>query len=416
MDETGTREIEEAVQRALAASGIQGKVTLSGRTMTLHASGAPVEIDALYLIEQWPLLPDDLRERKASDVAARLSGALSSANAGSAVPSPKAAPSLRPAGAIRPTGRPAAGPGKPVVLPIGALIIVASAAALAWLLFFKDRTPSSGSSTSTAAPAHTETPDERRSRVCEVARKRVLETGSLAQLDAEVWLAELWLATSKSGEDMARSKALAPLVDQGKLTAAADPDLAALREAKVEIVGEESAPGLAWRGMHVRFHGAYVSAFFDAAGREKLNRVAGLLADATGAEMGALYGRCAHLRHHDVGAWFRGSTPALASSALVYAMAFFSERRLTNRDPSSPPTAGDLASLVTAASKLDKAKVEAAVRDAGGIFAPGVGGAPTVIAFPLGGPTRAARASGLVASDAGMGADAPRPAATGNTP
>jgi hypothetical protein len=405
----GTREIEEAVQRALGAGGVQGTVTLTGRTMSLRAGGAPVEIDALYLIEQWPLLPVDLRERKAADVAARLAEAHRAAQAGVAAPAAAAprAPSLRP------TGAPAPGPGKPIVVPLGALLLLALGAVAAWL-WFKDRPePTPSEAPATARP---ESPDERRARVCEVARKRVLETGTLAQLDAEVWLAELWLATSRPGEDMARSKALAGLVDQGKLTAAADPDLAALREAKVEVLGEESAPGLPWRGMHVRFHGGYVSAFFETAGREKMNRVAAAIADATGAEMGALYGRCAHLRHHDVGAWFRGATPALASAALVYSMGFFAERRLTNRDPSSPPTASDLAAVVAATAKFDKSKVEPAVRESGGTFAPGVGEAPTTMTFPLGGPTRAARTSGVLAKDAGMGADAPRPGATATAP
>lgn len=401
VDADVTREIEEAVQRALGAGGIQGTVTLTGRTMSLRAGGAPVEIDALYLIEQWPLLPDEMRGRKAADVAARLAEAQRAAKAGVATPS--AFPARA---SLRPTGAPAKGPRRPIVVPVGAVVLLVAAAALAWSW---NRSHPAAPPPAPSASVRPESAEERRARVCEVARKQVLTTGTLAQLDAEVWLAELWLATSKPGEDMAGSKALAALVDQGKLTAAADPDLAALREARVEIAAEEGAPG-PWRGVHVRFHGGYVSAFFDTAGRERMNRVAGLLADAAGAEVGALYGRCAHLRWHDVGAWFRGATPALATSALVYSIGYFSERRLTGRDPAVPPGPGDLEALAGALAKLDRVKVEAAVREAGGTFAPGVGDAPTVLLFPLGGPTRAARASGLLATEAGMGPDAPRPA------
>lgn len=402
MDANGAREIEEAVQRALAAGGIQGTVTLTGRTMTLRAGGAPVEIDALYLIEQWPLLPPDLRERKAVDVAARLADAHRAAKAG------VASPSVRPpTPSIKPTGAPPPGR-KPIVLPLGTLFLLVLAGALAWL-FLKDRPEPAPSGAAASSSARPEAPDERRARVCEVARKRVLETGTLAQLDAEVWLAELWLASSRPGDDMTRSEQFAALVAHGKLTPVADPDLAVLREAEVEILPEEPSSGHPWRALHVRFHGGYVSAFFDTAGREKMNRVASRLADATGAQLGALYGRCAHLRHHDIGAWFRGASPALATGALMYSMAYFSERRLTNRDPSTPPTTGDLVTLLAATAKLDKAKVETAVRDSGGTFAPGLGDAPTTIVFPLGGPTRAARAAGQIATDAGMGADAPRP-------
>lgn len=406
MDESLTREIEEAVQRALGAGGIQGTVNLTGRTITLRAGGAPTEIDALYLIEQWPLLPGDLRERKAADLAVRLAEAQRSARAGVASPSTSSAARLA---SIRPTGQPARGPGRPIVVPAGALALVALLGALGWL-WFKGR--SSGPAPGASASAPPPTPEERTRTVCESARAQVLRTGTLAHLDAQVWLAELWLATSRPGEDLSRAKGLAGLVDQGKLTAGADPELAAIREARVEIVGEEAGPGLSFRGMHVRFHGGYVSAFFETAGRERMNVVAGKLADATGAEVGALYARCAHLRYHDIGAWFRGSSPGLAAGALVYSMGLFSERRLTNHDPSTPATASDLAALTAAVAKVDHGKLEASVRDSGGTFAPGVGGAPTLIVFPLGGPTRAARASGQIATHAGMGADAPRPGAS----
>lgn len=410
MDDNGTREIEEAVQRALAASGIEGKVTLTGRTLTLRAGGAPVEIDALYLVEQWPLLPDDLRERKAADVAARLSDAEKAARSGA--PAPSAPPAARYVPSVRPTGRPAEGPPKPVVVPVGVLLGVLAAAGLGWF-WWKGRGPAeeSGKPVASAVP---ETEDQRRERVCEVARKRVLDSGTLTQLDPEVWLAELWLATSKPWDEAARSKGLGELVAGGKLTAAADPDLAAVREGAVEVVSDEAAGrgGLAWHGMHVRFRGGYVSAFFDAAGRERMNRVASRLADATGAEMGALYGRCGHLRYHDIGAWYRGSTWVLASTSLVYSMGFFSERRTTNRDPSAPPTGADIAPLTAAMAKLDKGWLEQSVRETGGTVAPGVGDAPWVITFPLGGPTRAARASSVLAGSAGMGADSPRPAAS----
>jgi len=409
VDANGTREIEEAVQKALAKAGIDGTVQLSGRTLSLRAGGAPVEIDAMYLVEQWPLLPEDLRERKAVDVAARLADSHKAAKTGVIAPG---APTARYVPSVKPTGVAAKGPRKPVVIPVGTLLLMAAVVAVG-AFWWKSRTPdgAAGAPTATAKP---ESEDERRARVCDVARNEVLRTGNLAQLDSNVWLAELWLATSKAGDDMTRTKAVQALVDQGKLTASADPDLAALREAQVEIVGDESAlrAGSAWRGAHVRFRGGYVTAFFDKAGREKMNAVAGRLADAMGAELGAFYGRCAHLPYHDIGAWFRGTTPAQASAAMVYAMGFFSERRVTNRDPSAPTTVTDLAALTTALAKLNKSAFESAVSASGGTFAPGLKDAPTVITFPLFGPTLATRASGLIAESAGMGPNAPRPAAS----
>ena len=451
VDTDVAREIEEAVQKSLAAAGVQGKVQLTGRTLTLHASGAPVEIDALYLVEQWPLLPEDLRERKAADVAARLldahkavgSGTLASAGLGpslrptGASGAPRASgasgasgapgalgPSLRPSSApaaryvpsVRPTGRPAPGPKKPVVLPIGILFVAACAAALAYL-WWRGQSPSGTrpAGEKPVASALPESAEERTSRLCSAARTRVLTSGTLAQIDGEVWLAELWLASSKPNADLAHAKGLADLVQQGKLTATADPDLAALRDAQVEIAGEESGPrtGAEWHALSIRFRGGYVSQFFDAPGRERMNRVANKIADATGAELAALYGRCGHLRYHDIGAWFRGPSPAQAAASLVYTMGLFSERRITNHDPSTPPTTAELGPLITALGKLEKGAFESAVRDAGGSYAPGATAAdPTVIFFALGGPTRAARASGALATNAGMGPDAPRPAAS----
>ena len=404
VDAEATREIEAAVQKALGDAGVKAEVRLTGRSLTLHGAGVPVEIDALYLMEQWPLLPQDLRERKAADVATRLIDAQKAA-AAPTIGSPRlsSAPAARISPSIRPSGAPARGPKKPVVLPVGTVIVLLCAAGLVYFWFrSRPTTHTDAVSTATAKP---ETEDERRARLCEAARTKVLTSGTLAQLDAEVWLAELWLATSKPGEDLARSKAVTDLVDQGKLTASADPDLAALPLGQVEIATDEGSPraGGSWRSMQVRFRGGYVSQFFDAAGRERLNRVATKLADAAGAELGAFYGRCGHLRYHDIGAWFRGSTPAHASAALVYSMGFFSERRLTSRDPTTPATAADLAPLIAAFGKVDKASAESSVREAGGVYAPGVDAAPTVISFPLGGPTRAARATGLLAARAGLG-------------
>ena len=411
VDAEATREIEEAVQKALTEAGMKATVRLVGRSLTLHGAGPPVEIDALYLMEQWPLLPGDLRERKATDVAARLIEAeraataptLGSPRGSSAPPRGSSAPPRYSPATVRPTGAPARGPKRPVVVPIGSLIVLLCAAGLAYF-WFRSRPPSQPAQ-ATSAVVKPETEDERRSRLCEAARTRVLTSGTLAQIDAEVWLAELWLATSKPGGDPAREKGVAELIEQGKLTATADPDLAGVPLGQVEIAGDEGAArGGSWRSLQIRFRGGYVSQFFDPAGRERLQRVAAKLADATGAELGALYGRCGHLRYHDIGAWFRGATPAHASAALVFSMGFSSERRLTNRDPSSPATTADLAPLVGAFGKVEKGAAEAIVRDAGGIYAPGVDAAPTVISFPLGGPTRAARATLELARRAGMGA------------
>src|SRR5262245_55646376 len=104
--------------------------------MTLRAGGAPVEIDVLFLVEQWPLLREDLRERKAADVAARLVAA-NGADRGERVGTLASPAAARPRASVHPTGAPAEGGSKPIVLPIGMAVALAAAAALAWL-WFKD--------------------------------------------------------------------------------------------------------------------------------------------------------------------------------------------------------------------------------------------------------------------------------------
>lgn len=393
VDSSTAHEIEQAVTRSLIAGGVNATVKISARTLTLHADGPPVEIDALFLIEQWPLLPADLRERKAADVAARLLEASRAATAGR--PAPSAAPP-RYTQSVRPTGAPAVGPRKPITIPAGLLLLLA-VVGIALVVWYRSHpTPPQGSgAASSSAPV--ETDEQRRVTLCEKARRNVLDKGTFLQVDAQsVWLVELWLATSKPGDDMARS--LTALIDGEKLTAAADPDLAALKNARVELAADDAAKG-AWRGVYVRFHGGYVSTFFDTPpGREKMNGVASRLADAAGAEMASLYGRCAHLPYHDVGAWFRGSTPQNAGASLVQAMALSSERS-TGRAPAAAP---DLAGVASSLAKLDKAALEGAVRSTGGTYAPGAGGAPTVITFPLFGPRLALQTSTALAKAAGL--------------
>ncbi|MEZ4308819.1 MAG: hypothetical protein R3F14_12335 [Polyangiaceae bacterium] len=416
MEGNPNREIEDAVQRALVSAGVQGIVSLSGRTLSLRADGAPVDIDALYLIEQWPLLPEELRERKAGDLAMRLVEALRSAREGKAPAG--AAPTLRAASHRPPPNLPrmrSAPTRRPMVLPLGTIAVVLGAALVVWIWFKDTGAPPAGSGGTTTAPATLETRDDRDKRVCDAARQELLQRGTLPQIDAEVWVTELWLATSKPDADLARAPGLAALIDGGKLTAAADAELAALKEASVEIAPEEPTPGASWRSLHVRFTGAYTSAFFSTEGRQKMNALAAKLADATSAEAGALYARCPHRTDRDIGAWYRGATPSLAAAAVVYSTGFFSEHRLTNRAAGSPPTAAELASLVASVEKLDRARIESAVRDAGGMFAPGAAATdPTTITFPLGGPTRAERAVKELATSAHIGPGDPRPAAPGS--
>ncbi len=82
--------------------------------------------------------------------------------------------------------------------------------------------------------------------------------------------------------------------------------------------------------MTARFSGGYARAYFDPAHRARFVALGDRMADAAAAAMGALYAR-AHLPYHDAGAWFRGSDPATAATALVYASGLFAEMSAVDR-------------------------------------------------------------------------------------
>src|SRR4051794_13384668 len=75
VDPAQKREIEGAVGEALALYGVSGTVVLVGQQLELHSVGPAVSIDVELIGEQWGLLPDDIRARKAGDLARRLSEA-----------------------------------------------------------------------------------------------------------------------------------------------------------------------------------------------------------------------------------------------------------------------------------------------------------------------------------------------------
>jgi serine/threonine-protein kinase len=83
VDTATAREIEGAIVAALAHSGAGGTVVVAGNQVELLGYGeVPVVIEVDHLSEQWPLLPPDYRQRKASEIARRLLEASGRASAG----------------------------------------------------------------------------------------------------------------------------------------------------------------------------------------------------------------------------------------------------------------------------------------------------------------------------------------------
>ena len=393
VDDPTAREIEAAVQEALGLFGTSGSVSVQGRQIALRGRGAPVAIDLEQLVEQWPLLPQELRLRKASDIARRL------AQAHRAVSS--LAPPA-PAARVRPS--------RHIVIPVGVIALVVVVALFASRMLRSREVPA----VSPPEPETTAGEDAaRNARTCEAARKRIYAGASLGPFELAGWVAELWMAMPRgtaaaeaggAGEPAAltaESVGLGALIAQGKLTAGADAELAAITDGLVEIVpgfdAEEAGRSPSWRAITARFSGGYARAYFDPAQRARFIALADRMTDAATGALGALYARCAHLPYHDAGAWFRGPDPAAAATALVYASGLFAEMSAVDRGAlAALPGVGPIDALRGAGAALDAASLGKLVgAHGGGITKDGAGA--VVITFPVGGPTRATTASRTVA-------------------
>jgi serine/threonine-protein kinase len=380
------REIEAAVRDALGLYGVSGTVVVQKQRIELHGHGAPVEIDIEHLGEQWELLPQEMRARKVADVARRL------------VQAHRTVSSIAPPGANAPARPPTV-----IAIPVAAVLLVGA------LAFFGFRMLRSKPPPPPPPPVPTESVDDaaaRRARVCDAARKRIYAGASMGAFDTEGWFAELWLATAKPAADKG---GLGELVAQGKLTDKADAELAALPDGVAEVVpgwkAEDEALFPGWRAVTVRLSGRYVGAYLDPGLRPRFLSMADRMADAAGADLGALYGRCAHLDHHDLGAWFRGADPAAAATALVYAAGFFSEQPAVDRRAvTALGGASPLDALRTAGAKLDGPTLGGLVGAQGGTLTTS-GAGSIALTFPIGGPTRATRASRIVARKLGVGVE-----------
>ena len=119
-----------------------------------------------------------------------------------------------------------------------------------------------------------------------------------------------------------------------------------------------------------------------------------------GAEAGALYGRCAHLRTHDIGAWFRGPDAPGAVAAMVYQIGLFSDGSGVDR--------GAIAALRGGGGELDGLRKAASeVEGIGGLVTAQGASMSTAhgvsFVFPLPAPTRSLAATKSVAKKLKVG-------------
>lgn len=390
MEPTERAEVEEAVGRELAPFGLRGTIALRGTSIELQAGGPPVSIEIDVILKQWPLLPGEMRQRKAEEIARRLVGA------------------HRASGGPRPADRAPEGPPRTRIAgAIGGLLSLLVVLGLVRFLaprFVSQEKPDAGTPREADAERR-----QRLGRACDAMRDRIYQGASPGPFATEGWVAEIWLASRKGGT-LKDHAALTAMLANGKLTAAADDELAQVSDGAAEIAdgfGEEAGRrSPAWGGAIIALREGYARAFFDAEKRPRFIALADRLAAASGAELGALYGRCAHLATHDVGVWFRGADGPGAAAALLYQMGLFAEQPTLNRGAVAAiaEPGGELDSLRKAAGDVNADLLPSLLTSQGGSVGTARGVAVT---FPMGGPTRAITATRELARKLKIGVGSP---------
>lgn len=382
MDERS--ELEEAVGDALGKMGVQGSIAVSGKNIELSAGGPPISIEIGVVLGQWALLPAELKQRKAMEIARRL------------VDAQRASGPLMTAPVEGSSGPPARF-WIALAAGIGALGLVGVVRMLVpRLTGDKVEGPAVPSEADGARR-------DRLQRACVAMRDGLYKSGKFQPFATEGWAVELWLA--KKGGSIKDHPGLAAVIAGGKLTPAGDEQIAAVKDGSVEITdgfsagAEKRNPG--WAGVTLVFREGYARSFFEEEGRARFLSMAERLAEATSAEAGALTARCAHLTTHDVGAWFRGPDAATAVAALTYQMGFFAETPLFDRGAlAGKGGGGDLDGIKKAATDADADATARVASAQGGGISTAHG---TSITFGLSAPMRPIAATRSVAQKMGFG-------------
>jgi hypothetical protein len=380
VDPAVRKEIEQAVTHALTRKGVAGTVVLRGHQVELHGvASSPLSVDIGDWVDQWNLLPPDMRDRRADTTAVRMSALLGNRR-----------------GSVGSVGNIGALAAKIA----GFVALMAVFGGVVWWLdssgFFGDgvETDVFDGDTSAPVPGGNETPDQskaRHERACEAARSRMYSGASIG-VDLDGWVVELWLARKASGK-LSEEAALGAIANKGG-------DLGAKGEAKSEVIADAAVGDV--DTVRVRMTEAFVPLFFNTTGRKKMNGLAKSTAIAVKADYAALFARCAHLTSRDVGGWYYGTNRAAAVASLLYAAGAFAEPAAYDA-----PKHGNaiLTKLVDASSLMKPAVLDRMLRAEGGRWIPDDPEAedgPTAIRFPLGGPTRAVKVTRALAKKLGL--------------
>lgn len=395
-------EIQALVEAELARSSAGTTLRLDGETLVLRRGSQESRADIRGTLAQWDSLPEDLRERRARQIAALLvaEGPVAAQQQQSIAP---------PRHELRWFS---------VFAPLAIVGLTAAAIAVAYHflaprgagLSLLSSSPSAGASSSIGAPLD---PDRERSilagTACNQTRARVARGANVGPADTEGWVVELVLLRRGAPVDLSLTPGLskfitrAPNSKTGTLTWAPAAHLHAVQRFDAEVRVSPNAPLGTGQvsGLRLVFSGPYVVPYFSEEQRGDYFMLADALAEELSATDGALFAHCANSESHQIGAWFLGSTPGRAVSSLVYFMASYSELPVLKPNVlgavAGQPERGHTFDLISdAASTMDRSAAATLIGRELGM----ISGRPehaTRLTFPFRDANRAARASVLAA-------------------
>ena len=376
----------DEIGRELGRKGVAGTLVIVGKSIELHSAGTPVSIEIEVILNQWPLLPPDMRRRKADDIARRLVGA-------------------------RRASREAEGDSAVVDAPSRARILGAVGGFFALLLAiglvrFAIPRLTTPPKVEPAVPSEADTARAQRlARACDAVRDRIGQGSNFGPFALEGFVVELWLA-NKGGPPLLAHPAVTGLVASGKLAPTADEKLATVLGGIVEVTdgfdADTARRWTGWNAVTVVFRDGFGRAFFEEENRPRFLGLADRIASATGASHGALFARCAHQTAHDVGAWFRGPDLPGAAAAMIYEMGFFPSAKILDGQAiaSLRVTGGEIDALRKPTSEIEDVIAKLVGTSGGSVTA----GPPPSLQFSLAAPARAVAATRELARKMGMAA------------
>ncbi|WP_437608374.1 serine/threonine-protein kinase [Sorangium sp. So ce834] len=300
------------------------------------------------------------------------------------------------------------------------VLLGAAAVALAGLGVLALRRPGERAPDPKSEQHHREQQRQLVSEACKQSRVRLQSGAALGPLEGVGWEVDLWLARGGepgaeerpspdgAAEALARELAgdaapaaganapplsaasLGDIAAGRRLTPALDAALSRVTDGTVTVKEGGPPSSRAFSHITVTFGEGYGRAFFDAQVRPRFVAVAERLYQTAGAELGALYARCAALEVPDLGVWFRGRDASGAAAALLYHMEVRAEP--------APPAFAALAPLDAAGrvralrarvggAGLDDKALQALLDRLGAHVAPSQTG--TAVTFPAEAPLRA---------------------------